>query len=170
MTPLHTRCAVRGVCFAAALSLALSSSVEGQTQDAVNERRWFVEVSRYGKWASLAAAAGLITAAAVFDSDAQDAQQALTSFCEPDPTLCQIVGSGGDERYSSTEAEALFQESARLQTKSRSFLIGGQLAIVSAGTMFLIDLLYRDGRPKNIPFTSLEFYSAPHQLGLSLRF
>ncbi len=155
---------------AVVLGASVAAPLAAQSVPMPSERPWYVSVSRYGKWVSLAGAAGLVTAAAVFDSDARAADAALSGFCEPDPTQCQLVGSGNGQRYISATAESLYQEAARLKKKSRSFLIGGQFAIVSAGSMFLIDLLYGDKTPRNIPFPGLELHSTPRQLGLAVRF
>jgi hypothetical protein len=150
---------------------ALSAGpIEAQAGMEGRERPWYASVSRYGKWVSLAAAAGFVTAAAVYHRDADDAERLLTDFCLPDPAQCQLTGTGSGQRYANARAEALFQDVARIERKSRRLLVGGQVAIIAAGSMFLIDLLTRDMRPSNIPYTPLEVFSAPDRLGLSIRF
>jgi len=72
--------------------------------------------------------------------------------------------------YENPLVEQTWQNYATHQTRAQNFLIAGQVTLVFAGGMFLVDLLYKDDRPKNIPYTPFEVHSTPTQLGLSYRF
>jgi hypothetical protein len=64
----------------------------------------------------------------------------------------------------------MYQEYAALERHARGFLLGGQASLLASGTMFLIDLLHDSGDFDNIPYTPLELYTSPRQLGLAVRF
>jgi len=133
---------------------------------------WLVDVSHWGRWPALAGAGVLIGVAAVRSHDAREALGALQDFCAVDVARCALVGDPvtGADRYVDEEAEALYQEYARLSRHAQGFLIGGQVSLLAAGGMFLIDLLHRDSDVANIPFTPLELYTTPSKLGLAIRF
>jgi hypothetical protein len=134
-------------------------------------RPWIAEVSHWGRWVGLAGAVGMIGVAAAEHQTGQEAFDALESLCLDDPARCQLLpGDGETTHYVDPEAEQLFQEYAAHDRRARGYLLGGQLTLVVAGGMFLIDLLYDDDRPENIPFTPLELYSTRNQLGFSIRF
>lgn len=161
--------------FALALGIAVTapSAVRAQQAQGPAGRPWVVSVSHYGKWLTLASAAGMIAVSATSRGDADDAFQQLEAFCAGDASRCAVVASpsGGAEVYADQQAEAMFQEYARLDRKAQGFLVGGQVSLVAAAGMFLIDLLYREeDDPENIPFTPFRVYSAPQQLGLALPF
>ena len=42
--------------------------------------------------------------------------------------------------------------------------------LLSSGAMFLVDLIYRDDAPKNIPFTPFTVFAQPGKLGFSIEF
>lgn len=53
--------------------------------------------------------------------------------------------------------------------RARNWVLGGEIALLATGTMFLLDLIHRDGGPQNIPFTPFRVYASPGRLGLSAR-
>lgn len=158
--------------------IAMLWSVRAMGQERVPDRGrpWFAEASHWGRWLSLAGAAGMIGIAASEHVTANDALDDLETFCTASPESCAIVSSltrseaSPAEHYADPDAEALYQEYAAHERRARGYLLGGQMTLVVAGGMFLIDLLYRDEQPENIPFTPLEIYSTRNKLGLSLRF
>jgi hypothetical protein len=133
---------------------------------------WLVEMSHYGRWPVLAGAGALIGMAAVRSHDARAAQGALEDFCAIDSAQCALVEDSetGGQRYADPAAEALYQEYARLSRQAQGYLIGGQVSLLAAGGMFLIDLLHRDRDFGNIPYTPLELYTTLNKLGLALHF
>lgn len=128
---------------------------------------WLVAFSEYGKWAALAGAAGLTTVAILRNRDADEIFEGLTTLCRSAPSECVRRDDG---TYEGSDAERLYQETVRLDRQARSWMIGGQIALAAAGTMFLIDLVTGDQGPKNIPFTPLEVYSASRRVGVRYRF
>ncbi|MGD8727800.1 MAG: hypothetical protein PVH40_09150 [Gemmatimonadales bacterium] len=143
-----------------------------QAQDPTAQGRpWIAEFSHWGRWVTLAGAAGLVATAAVRHSDAQAALSELEDFCAQDVSACLIVNDpGGNERYLTPEAEALYQQYAALEQSARGFLFGGQLTLLTSGAMFLIDVIHKTEDIDNIPYTPLELYTTGNKLGLALRF
>ena len=157
---------VAAVLLAGGTAQALSAQdITGQGQP------WIARVSHWGRWVTLAGAAGLITAAAVRHHDAQNARSDLEDFCSEDVSLCVIVTDpDGNDAYLTPEAEAMYQQYAALEQSARGFLFGGQLSLLTSGAMFLIDIIHRTEGFDNIPYTPLELYTTPNRLGLALHF
>ncbi len=155
------------------MSVALApTAAPAQTHQPPSGRPWFATVSHYGRWAALAAAGGLIGLAVTNHNSANDTFDRLEGFCQGDPSRCALRVAA-DERssiYADPEAEAMFQEYAQLRRRARGYLLGGQLSLVAAGGMFVIDLIYRKQEPKNIPLTPLELFTGPQELGFRVRF
>ena len=136
-----------------------------------SSRPLIASVSHWGRWVTLAAAGGLIAAAAVRHDQARDALTRLEEFCAPDALQCVIVDDpSGGGFYVNPEAEALYQQYAALERGARGFLLGGQVSLLTSGAMFLIDIIHRTEGVDNIPYTPLELYTTPRQLGLAFRF
>jgi hypothetical protein len=134
-------------------------------------RPWFAKVSHWGRWVALAATGTMIAIAATNNSAADNAFDTLESLCSVDPTECRLVDDGnGGLMYENPLVEEAWQSYASHQSTAQSALIAGQVTLVFAGGMFLVDLLYKDDRPKNIPYTPFEVHSTPNELGLSYRF
>jgi hypothetical protein len=134
-------------------------------------RPWIAEVSHWGRWVTLAGAAGLITVAAVRHQDAQNALGDLEDYCLEDVSMCVIVTDPeGNDTYLTPEAEAMYQQYTALEHSARGFLFGGQLSLLTSGAMFLIDIIHRTEDFDNIPYTPLELYTTPNKLGLALHF
>jgi len=162
---------MRTVLVLAAL-LAGSSAQPLAAQDLTGQGRpWIAEVSHWGRWVTLAGAAGLITAAAVKHEDAQNALSSLEDFCSQDVSMCVIVTDpDGNDAYLTPEAEARYQQYATLEHSARGLLFGGQLSLLTSGAMFLIDIIHRTEDFDNIPYTPLELYTTPNKFGLALHF
>jgi hypothetical protein len=128
---------------------------------------WFVGVSKWAKWPTLAAAIGLTAAAITRKDDADAVYDQLQAYCLEGSDNCR---TGADGAYTNPEAEAMYQETLRLDGQARHWMMGGQgFLFVSAG-LFLIDLASGSSEPENIPFTPLEAWAAPGQVGLRWRF
>jgi hypothetical protein len=133
----------------------------------VDARPWFVDVSHYGKWFALAGAAGLTAVAILRNSDADQIYDGLTQLCRAGGETCVLNDEG---TYTNPEAEALYQETLRLDSQARKWMAGGQATLVLAGAMFVIDLVAGTKRPKNIPYSPLEVFSDGQQTGIRFRF
>ena len=154
------------------LTLLATQAASAQATASPQDRPWLVTVSHWGRWPALAGAGILIGVAAVRSHDAREALGTLQDYCAVDAARCALVEdptSGGD-RYVTDEGEALYQDYARLSRQAQGYLIGGQVSLLAAGGMFLIDLLHRDSDVGNIPYTPLELYTTPNKLGLAFRF
>jgi hypothetical protein len=137
-------------------------------QEAVaGEHPWYVGVARWVKWPTLAAAVGLTAAAIVRKDDADQYFDRLESLCSADSDACRVGPAG---TYLNPEAEALYQETLRLDAQARRWMIGGQGFLFVSGGLFLIDLVAGQSKPKNIPYTPLEAYATPGRMGLRWRF
>lgn len=156
----------------AAVLLAGGAVPPLSAQDLTGQGRpWIAEVSHWGRWVTLAGAAGLITMAAIRHQDAQSALTELEDYCMPDVTMCVIVGGpDGNDVYLDPEAEAIYQQYAALEHSARGFLFGGQLSLLTSGAMFVVDILHRTEDFDNIPYTPLELYTTPNRIGLALYF
>jgi hypothetical protein len=128
---------------------------------------WYVGAARWAKWPTLAAAVGLTAAAIVRKDDADQYFDQLDALCSADSDACRVGPGGG---YLNPEAEALYQETLRLDAQARRWMIGGQGFLFVSGALFLIDLVAGQSKPKNIPFTPLEAYATPGLMGLRWRF
>jgi hypothetical protein len=123
-------------------------------------------VAHYGRWPALAGAAGLITLAALRRDEAGDVGARLAALCAANPARCSLEGSGdGGTHYADPEAQALAVRHDRLEQR---LLVGGQAALIVSGAMFLLDLVWDDGQPDNIPYTPLRVLTSPRRIALSL--
>ena len=104
---------------------------------------------RYGKWALLAGAVGLNLAAAGAHSDADSVFDELEGRCEVDRALCDV---GDDGRYDDVVTESLYQETLRLDRRSRNYLFGGEAALLGAAALFIWEFARPKAPPGNIPF------------------
>jgi len=104
---------------------------------------------RYGKWALLAGAVGLNFAAANAHTDAERVFDELEERCLIDRDLC-AVDEGG--RYSDEITEGLYQQTLRLDRRSRSYLFGGEAALLGAAALFIWEFARPKAPPGNIPF------------------
>jgi hypothetical protein len=149
-------------------SLLLSPSARAQQAEARNHTRpWYATASHWGKWPMLAGAVGLAVAGIAQKHDADGVYDQLQELCRADSQDCILDES---EHYVNPDAEALYQETLRLDGKARRWMLGGEVSLALSGCMFLIDLVAGHSEPRNIPFTPFEVYSAPDRLGLQLRF
>lgn len=128
---------------------------------------WFVSAAKWVRWPTLAAAVGFTVVAITRKADADEYYDQLEMFCGDQPDECTIGTGGG---YVNAQAEALYQETLRLDRQARAWMIGGQSFLFVSGALFLIDLVAGSDRPENIPYTPLEAYASPGTLGLRWRF
>ena len=91
---------------------------------------------KYGKWAVLAGSIGL------------NILEEMEQRCAVDPALCN-VGDGG---YVDPVNEALYQETLRLDRRSRTFLITGEAAFLGAAALFIWEFARPKSPPGNVPF------------------
>lgn len=131
-------------------------------------RPWIADVSRWGRWVALGAAAGLIAAAAEQHGAASGDYDRLSALCNETPDACALVT--GRTTYADPGAEQLYQRWARHERNARGFLLGGQVTLLAAGAMFVIDLIYTEHQPPNIPLTPFTVYQRGNRLGLSVSF
>ena len=122
-------------------------------------------VIRYGKWALAAAAVGLNLLASRDHGRADDAFDQLRSFCFDDFGRCAVGPSG---RYLNPASERLYQLSLHYDRKARTWLVGGETALVAAAGMFVWELTRRTDKPDNIPFEP-EVRSLERATGVGVR-
>jgi hypothetical protein len=147
--------------------LCRAADAQEPTPRAVDARPWFVDVSHYGKWLALAGAAGLTAVAIMRNQDADQVYDGLAELCRAGGDTCVLNLEGA---YINPDAERLYQETLRLDSQARKWMLGGQVALVTAGTMFVIDLVAGTKRPKNIPYAPLEYFADGRGVGLRVRF
>jgi hypothetical protein len=126
-----------------------------------------VSAAKWVKWPTLAAAIGLTAAAITRKADADTYFDQLQTLCTEQPQECALGASGA---YTNAQAEALYQETLRVDAQARRWMVGGQGFLFVSGGLFVIDLVSGSRKPKNIPFAPLEAYAAPGTLGLRWRF
>lgn len=142
------------------LVLALAPAAAGAQQSPV----WV----KYGKWALLAGSIGMNVLAAQSHHTADQAFDEIRSRCFANTDLCALAPTGV---YQDPEIEALYQRTLHYDRRARSWLIGGEAALVGAGVMFIWELSRPKSPPANIPFEP-EVSVTPHEtrLGLALHF
>ena len=128
---------------------------------------WLVSVSHRAKWVAAAAAATLVTEAALRHHDADRQYADLVQMCRDTPPRCDKTSGGS---YVDPGAESLYQATIDLDHRARLWLLGGEASILAAGTMFVLDLVYHDKGPKNIPFSPFSVYARGGRLGLTVQF
>ena len=150
-----------------ALTTGVSAGAWSQVATPRPGRPWYVSTAKWARWPTLAAAAGLTTAAILAKNRANDSFNGLKLICRAASQNCVV---GQDGTYVNRDAERLFQETLRLDAQARRWMIGGQGFLFLSGGLFLIDLVSGNREPKNIPFSPLEAYAVPGKLGLRWRF
>jgi hypothetical protein len=73
----------------------------------------------------------------------------VADACAIDRTQCSTLPEGS---YADPVLEAHYQSSLDYDNKARTWLIGGQTALVGAAVGFIWELTRPKGRPENIPF------------------
>ncbi|HEX9730224.1 MAG TPA: hypothetical protein VGA37_17150 [Gemmatimonadales bacterium] len=157
---------------AAATMLTVALAAPGrpalaQADVSTNGSPWYVSVSHWGRWAALAGAVGFTTLAVVRNHDANEVFDGLLTLCANANEACLRSPNG---RYVDASAETLYRETIRLDDVARTWMILGQVTLVAAGGMFLIDLVTGDDDPNNIPFSPFEVFATPRGAGLRVRF
>ena len=105
--------------------------------------------------------------AALRHRDANQAFEALEAHCRAQTTACIRLPEGP---YRVPETEARYQTARHLDRQAQLWLIGGQASLILTGGMFLLDLIYRDDDPPNIPYSPFMVFVAGRKLGLAIRF
>jgi hypothetical protein len=120
---------------------------------------------RYGKWALAAGAVGLNLLASRDHGRADDAFDELRSFCFDNFDRCDVGPTG---RYLNPASERLYQLSLHYDRRARTWLFGGETALVAAAGMFVWELTRRTDKPDNIPFEP-EVRSLERATGIGVR-
>jgi hypothetical protein len=149
------------------LPLSHPAAAQETAPPAIDARPWFADVSHYGKWVALAGAAGFTTVAILRNHDADQIYDGLATLCRAGGDTCVLDPDGN---YVNPEAELLYQETLHLDSEARKWMLGGQVTLVAAGAMFVVDLVARTRRPKNIPYAPLEYFADGRRVGLRVRF
>ncbi len=162
------RTAARAVLCALALVASAQSSATAQaTRDGGADKPWYVSVSQWGRWGALASAVGFTALAVIRNNDANEVFRGLLVLCS---NASQACVPGADGSYVDPGAETLYQETLRLDGRARTWMTLGQISLVAAGGMFLVNLVSGQTEPNNIPFAPLELVAGPRKLGLKVRF
>lgn len=120
-------------------------------------RPFLIQLAHYGKWATLASAAGFAVLAAVRHDQGGERWDALEARCRSDPALCQTFavpqGDSPPGGYMDPETERLYQSAVAADRSARRWMFSGQGALLATVALFVVDLKHRasDG-PDNIPF------------------
>jgi hypothetical protein len=104
---------------------------------------------KYGKWGLLAASVVMNLLAREAHQRADDEFGFVTDACAADRTRCSTLPNGA---YADPVLEQHFQSSLDYDKKARTWLVGGQTALVGAAVGFIWELTRPKGRPDNIPF------------------
>lgn len=130
-------------------------------------RPWYVTTAKWAKWPTLAGAIALTAAAISRKLDADQVYDGLQLFCLADTQNCV---RNADGTYVQPAAEALYQETVRLDRQARNWMWGGQAFLFVSAGLWVIDLVAGSSRPDNIPYAPLEPYAAPGVVGARWRF
>jgi len=120
---------------------------------------------RYGKWVLAAGAVGLNLLASRDHERADDAFDELRAFCFDNFDRCAVGPTG---RYLNPASERLYQLSLHYDRRARTWLFGGETALVAAAGMFVWELTRRTDKPDNIPFEP-EVRSLERATGVGIR-
>ena len=104
---------------------------------------------KYGKWGLLAASVAMNLLAREAHQAADDDFAFVTDVCSADRTRCTTLPNGA---YADPVLEQHYQSSLDNDKKARTWLVGGQTALVAAAVGFIWELTRPKGRPGNIPF------------------
>jgi hypothetical protein len=125
-------------------------------------------VIKYGKWAVIAASAGLTVLAARAHHRADDNFDLLRQYCFADTSRCDTATDG---HYLDSRSEAYYQETLRYDRRSRNWLLAGEGALLGAAAMFVWELTRPKGPPENIPFNpKVSTVGGETRVGLEVRF
>lgn len=147
------------------LPLCPAAYAQEPTPPPPNARPWIASVSHWGRWVALAGAAGLTTVAIARNHDADDIYGGLQELCRAGGDTCVLNAEG---TYVNPDAEALYQETLRLDSHARRWMLGGQVMLVAAGAMFVVDLVAGTRRPKNIPYSPVEYFADGRRIGVRI--
>src|SRR5215210_4411232 len=106
-------------------------------------------VVKYGKWALLAGAIGMNYLAVRAHDRADNVFDIIEAECSMEQERCALGPNGG---YADPAVEDLYQTSLRYDRRARSWLIGGESALVGSAAMFIWELARSKDRPGNVPF------------------
>ncbi|MSR07557.1 MAG: hypothetical protein EXR93_10910 [Gemmatimonadetes bacterium] len=149
---------------AALLLTAVSSPLIAQTRPAA--RPWPVQTAHVVKWPLLGATAAMLARGSLLSRDADRWHDSIGAACATvDPCPRSVTG-----RYLFPPAQAAYESYLSANSGARNWIIGGELALVATGAMFLVDLIHRDDGPRNIPFTPFSVYATPRRVGFTVRF
>lgn len=104
---------------------------------------------KFGKWGLLAASVAMNLLAREAHQRADEEFRFVSDACLVDRTRCTTLPDGS---YADPALESHFQSSLDYDSKARSWLVGGQTALVAAAVGFIWELTRPKGRPENIPF------------------
>jgi hypothetical protein len=122
----------------------------------------------YGKWVTLAATIGMGIKAAQAHRDADAAYSRLGQYCAANPPACDHPGGGP---YVDPQAEAYYQNTLRSDRRARSWLLGGEIALLGTAGLFVWELTRPSGPPRNIPFApTLTVLPTETRLGMRAAF
>ena len=162
------RCAVAlglRVALAAALSLsavALPALAHAQSAPRESDDDW--RATRVAKWTLLAAAVALGAWSYRETALADESFDDLRRLCERDPASCTLDGG----RYTSTQAERLFDATGRHDSRARVGIFAGQTIALGAAAFFIVDLRH-GGSPDDIPYDPSRRAAAGPTLRLGVR-
>ena len=104
---------------------------------------------KFGKWGLLAASVAMNLLARDAHQRADEEFEFVTDACAVDRTRCTTLPDGS---YADPVLEAHYQSSLDYDSKARTWLVGGQTALVAAAVGFIWELTRPKGRPDNVPF------------------
>ena len=143
---------------AAALALLLCArAATAQTPEPAE--RGTSPLVHYGKWGAAALFVAFTAAGAVAHNRANADWDLLAAYCRGQGS-CAI---GPDRRYTNPVAESMYWDVVHLDRAARAWLIGGQVALAGAVTLFIVELRRQHG-PPNIPYSG--FTVEPGRFGL----
>ena len=153
------------------LTLALCApalAAQSAGVDSAPRAAWKHAVVHYGKWVAAAGAVGLTALAIQQHSHSNDAWNALLAICQRNSQDCAI---GPDGRYAYYPSEYDYQLALYYDRRARWRLVAGQVSLLAAVGLFVVDLRGHESGPRNIPVHPLSVSLAPTADGarLSLR-
>lgn len=134
-------------------------------------RTWQRQVAHYGKWAAVAGAVAFTAFALEQHHRSDQAWNTLIGICQANSQNCSL---GADGRYVNYTSELDYQLAIYYDHRARWRLIAGQVSLLAAVGMFVVDRRRGTGTPDNIPYHAVDVTLAPTidgaRMGLRIAF
>jgi hypothetical protein len=133
--------------------------------DSTPRPAWKHAVAHYGKWAAAAGAVAFTALAIEQHTHSNNAWNSLLAICNTNSQNCAV---GSDGRYRNYQSEYYYQLALYYDHRARWRLIAGQVSLVAAVGLFVVDLRGQSATPPNQPVHPVKLAFTPTTDGAAL--